>query len=163
MKFSHSKLIIFSGLVWLGVGTYLLQLGLGLLLGDFQASSTASNHLPVVNALAQYVGGMEVAAIVLLIVALYIGYFKGRYVLGKSAKRGADRIATLSNPAHIKQIYSAKYYILLGGMILLGMSIKFLGLSNDIRGVVDVIIGTALINGAMIYFREAKLRRAEKI
>ena len=157
MKLSHTKIIVISGLIWMAIGVYLLQLGLGLLLtGLHPSASQPAAHLPMVQAIALYVGGMETAALLLVIVALYIGYFKGRYVLGKSAQRGVDRILTFPNPMPLQSIYSPKYYILLGGIIALGMSIKFLGLNNDIRGLVDVIIGSALVNGAMIYFRLAQ-------
>lgn len=160
MKLSHKKLIVLSGLVWLAIGIYLLQMGLGFLVGGLQASATGEGHLPMVKFLSQYVGGMEIAVLIVVMAALYIGYFKGRYVLGKSAKRGVERIQSFENPAPIKNIYSAKYYIIIGSMVALGISIKYMGLSNDVRGMVDVIIGSALVNGAMIYFRMAQLSKA---
>ena len=146
MKLSHSKLILISGLAWLAIGIYLLQLGLRLLLG-------ADSHQPMVDTIAYYLGTREIAVLCLIVIGLYVGYFKGRYVLAKSARRGVSRIAALPNPSHIKLIYSKQYYFLLGGMVLLGISIKFLGLNTDVRGLVDVIIGSALINGAVTYFR----------
>jgi len=155
MKLSHSKLIAISGLVWLAVGIYLLQLGLNLLLTGVGQDLAASNF-PLLRMLAPYMGGLEMAIIALVVVALLIGYLKGRYVLGKSAKRGVERIRSFDNPAPLKNIYSAKYYILLAGMVGLGISIKYMGLSNDVRGLIDAAIGSALINGAMIYFQHAK-------
>lgn len=157
MKISHAKLIGLSGLAWFAIGVYLLQLGLRLILGNFHTDTTVFQHeLPLIHHLAGYVGGKEVAAILLMIGALYIGYFKGRFVLGKSAKRSIDRISAMPNPAPLKHIYEPKYYLLLGGMVALGISIKYLGLNNDVRGIIDVTIGSALINGAMIYFRAAQ-------
>lgn len=159
MKLSHAKLIMLSGLVWFGIGVYLLQLGLNLLLGSVQNTDLTS-HYPLLQAILPYTGSLESAALVLVVIALFIGYFKGRYVLGKSAQRGVDRIRTFSNPAPLQNIYSASYYILLGSMVALGISIKYLGLSHDIRGLIDATIGSALINGAMIYFRLAQGERA---
>ena len=112
-------------------------------------------HFPLLHSIAPYFGGKEQTATILIALGLLIGFFKGRFILGKSAKRGVERICSFPNPTSLSNIYSAKYYILLGGMVGLGMSIKFLGLPNDIRGLVDVAIGAALINGAMIYFRSA--------
>lgn len=160
MKLSHTKLIVLSGLVWFGIGIYLLQLGLNLLLGSVQESGLISQY-PLLETLSHYAGSVELAIIAVVVFALFIGYFKGRYVLGKSAQRGVDRIRSFSNPAPLHQIYSGKYYILLGGMVALGISIKYLGLSNDVRGLVDTIIGSALINGAMIYFRLAQEARVK--
>jgi hypothetical protein len=156
MKLSHTKLIMISGLVWFGVGVYLLQLGLNLLLGGVNSPDLSASQYPLLRTLSPYTGSLESAAIVLVVIALFIGYFKGRYVLGKSAKRGVDRIRSFPNPAPLQNIYSWQYYILLGSMVLLGISIKYMGLNNDVRGLVDAAIGSALINGAMIYFKLAQ-------
>ena len=38
-------------------------------------------------------------------------------------------------------------------MVFLGISMRFLPLAQDIRGFVDLTIGAALMNGALLYFR----------
>lgn len=157
MKLSHAKLIALSGAVWFAIGVYLLNLGLNLLIVNTSAENTLLSDYPLLRSLESVTGSIQAAALTLVIIALAIGYFKGRYVLGKSAQRGVDRIQKMPNPAPLSKIYSGKYYILLGSMIALGISIKYLGLSNDIRGFIDAIIGAALINGAMIYFRLAQM------
>lgn len=154
MKLSHTKLIVISGLIWFAAGLYLLQLGLRLLLSGVTGDATI--YQPLLNSISYFFGSPENAALILIVIALMIGYFKGRYVLGKSAKRGVARIQTFPNPAHLSRIYSAKYYILLAVMVGLGISIKYLGLSNDVRGFIDAAIGSALINGSMIYFKLAQ-------
>lgn len=153
MKLSHTKLIVISGLIWFTVGCWLLPLGLSLLSEASKHELNTGVTLPFIRGIAPYVGGFEQGMIAIVIGALMIGYVKGRFVLGKSAIKGMERIRSLPNPANLSGIYSPKYYMLLGGMVFLGMSIKWLGLPNDIRGFVDVTIGSALINGAMIYFR----------
>jgi hypothetical protein len=90
---------------------------------------------------------------------IVVGYFKGRHVLAKSAEKGVQRLRQFPNPTPLSSIYSAKYYLLLGGMMGLGFSIKFFGLPNDIRGFVDVAIGLALLYGATIYFGHALVMR----
>lgn len=160
MKLSHTKLIAISGLVWFAVGLYLLQLGLGLLLGPVNASGS-EQHYPMISGLIQLVGSAQNAVLLLILVALFVGYMKGRYVLGKSAQRGVERILSFPNPASLAKIYSPRYYLLLLGMIALGVSIKYFGLSNDVRGLIDTTIGAALINGAMIYFRLAQQSRSK--
>jgi hypothetical protein len=156
MKLSHGKLIVISGLVWFAIGLYLLQLGLALLLGGVDPVNVASKeHYPLIKTLYLYFGSFENAVLALIVAALLVGYIKGRYVLGKSAKRGVARILGFPNPTNLSNIYSGKYYILLAAMVALGVSIKYLGLSNDIRGLVDAAIGSALINGAMVYFKLA--------
>lgn len=156
IKVSHKTLIIISGLIWLSVGCFLLPLGLSLLAGStLKVRVLSLGNYPLIDQLAPYMGGAEQVALLLIALSLFIGYLKGRYVLGKSAQKGVERIRSFSNPTKLSNIYSLKYYILLGSMIGLGISIKFFGLANDIRGFIDVAIGSALINGAMIYFRIA--------
>lgn len=159
MKLSHAKLIALSGAVWFAIGIYLLNLGLNLLVINPSTESAVLDHYPLLKTITPFIGSLEAAALTLVIIALAIGYYKGRYVLGKSAQRGVERIQNMPNPAPLSKIYSGKYYILLGSMVALGISIKYLGLSNDVRGFIDTIIGAALINGAVIYFRKAQLAR----
>jgi len=157
MRLSHTKLIMISGAIWFVIGVYLLQLGLNLLLEDISANGIFEyGRHPLLSTFTKYVGSLQSAALLLVVLALFIGYFKGRYVLGKSAHKGVARIRSFPNPAKLSNIYSPKYYLLLGSMIALGISIKYLGLSNDVRGLIDATIGSALINGAMVYFKLAQ-------
>jgi hypothetical protein len=160
MKFSHSKLIVLSGAIWFTIGVYLLQLGLNLLIGGVNADMSAKSFYPLINFLNPYIGSVESTSILLLVVALFIGYVKGRYVLGKTAQKGVKRILSFPNPTKISNLYNGKYYLLMGLMVGLGISIKFLGISHDIRGVVDIAIGSALINGSIIYFRLSQTAKA---
>lgn len=155
-KVKHATLIVISGLIWFAIGCFLLTLGLGLIVDGTKqahlADAIVNNH-PILSSLSPYLGGIEETALVLIAICLFIGHMKGKHVLGKSANKGVERIRSFPEPTSISNIYSAKYYILLAVMVGLGMSVKFLGLPNDVRGGIDVIIGAALINGAVIYFR----------
>lgn len=154
LKMTHKALIIFSGMIWLAVGCFLLPLGLNFLLQAVQNTYLHSGqNYPLLQLFSSFLPNVENRVIVLIAMGLLIGYSKGRYVLGKSALKGVQRIRSLSNPTELKNIYSFKYYILLALMIGLGISMKYLGIPADIRGVIDVAIGSALINGSMIYFR----------
>lgn len=154
LKFSHRNLIVFSGLVWLAIGGWLMPLGLNFLVTAAKNTEPATAR-PWLNAMAPYFGGLEMAAIALVVMALFVGYFKGIKVLGKSANRGIARIQSLPNPAPLAQVYAPFYYVLILFMIGLGISMKWFGLPLDIRGFVDTAVGAALINGAMVYFRRA--------
>jgi len=155
LKLRHTTLIVISGLAWMGIGTFLMTLGLGLLLKGTGLESSTGNY-PLIEAVAYYLGGREQAVLLLLVLCLAVGYFKGKFVLGKSAHRGMKRIRSFPNPTSLANIYSGTYYLLIAFMIGLGMAIKYLGLPHDVRGVVDLAVGSALINGAMIYFRHAR-------
>lgn len=152
LKVSHATLVVLSGLVWLAVGCWLLSLGINILIdATLQLPHVAKK--PIIEFLSGYSDSRESAVLILIAFCLFVGYMKGRYVLGKSAVKGIDRIRAFPNPTHIKNIYSRKYYILLGSMVLLGVLVKYT--TPDLRGAIDVIIGSALINGAIVYFRSA--------
>lgn len=158
LKVSHATMITISGAIWLAIGLMLLRMGVNLLLPP-AAQEGESFYLPLVQSMAPYFGGLKGALLGLLLFALVVGYLKGRFVLGKSARKGVERILSFPNPVSIVQIYSPKYFILLGLMVLLGISIKYMGLPNDVRGAIDVTIGIALLTGALIYFRYAGILR----
>jgi hypothetical protein len=157
-KVSHSILIFLSGLVWLAVGCFLLPLGLNFIVDTLLKENVLLPH-PVLDFIATYTGGLDQAALIWIVFALLVGYLKGRSVFAKSVKRSVNRILSLPNPAKLSQIYTPSYYILLASMVLLGVLVRFT--TQDIRGGVDIAIGSALINGAMLYFRQAWLARRQ--
>jgi hypothetical protein len=155
-KVSHAMLIFLSGFVWLAVGCFLLPLGLNFIVETLLKENSGQPH-PILNFLAPYAGGLEPAALIWIAITLLIGFLKGRRVFAKSVNRSVSRILALPNPAPLSKIYTPSYYILLGSMVLLGVLVRFAPL--DIRGGVDVAVGSALINGAVLYFRQAWLAR----
>jgi hypothetical protein len=151
-KVGHKTLIVLSGLVWLIVGCVLLPLGLNFLVESILMENRHLKH-PLLDTMTLVIGEVETAILLIIGLALFIGYCKSRYVLSKSVKKSVERIAQLPPLVPISRIYTLKYYILLAVMIGLGFIFKFAPF--DIRGAVDVIIGSALINGAIQYFRYA--------
>lgn len=155
MKCKHKTLIFLAGFVWLAVGIFLLTLGIQFLLATLHQPSTliTPGKFSLLSTLLPYVRDPTQTVIVLITVGLILGYFKGKMALAKSVRRQIQRIAGLPNPASIQHLYSKGYYFLIAGMVLLGISLRFLPITLDTRGTVDVAIGSALINGAMLYFR----------
>lgn len=150
MKFSHVSWILFSGAVWLGIGVMLLKKGLDLIILAAQDPAYASTLL-----------GHEQIALGLIVAGLFLGFLKGRFVLRKSVDRITQHICSFPTPVAFKNIYPKSYYLLLGSMVLLGLAFKWLPIYPELRGFVDVTIGSALINGSMLYFRRASLMRIE--
>lgn len=111
--------------------------------------------LPSLTSLA---GGKEQAALLLIALSLLVGFIKGRWVLVKSVQRTVTRILSQPAPLKFSQIYAKSYYFLILGMMGLGFLIKFLPLAADFKGMVDVAVGSALINGAILYFRCALVK-----
>lgn len=153
LKLSHASLVFISGIVWLVIGTMLLSMGLNFLIESILRDNLLTMKRPILDTLAAIAGDFDSAVIALIVAALLVGYFKGRFVLAKTVAKSVDRIKSLSNPASLAQIYAKKYYFLLAFMMSLGLIAKLLPM--DIRGAIDVTIGAALINGAVLYFRSS--------
>jgi len=151
-KFSHPMLIVISGIVWLAIGAFLLSIGLNFLV---ESGKAPTGSFAFLDLLSKWFGSKDQAVLTLVVLGLAIGYFKGRFILGKAARKGVDRILSFPNPSSLASIYSIRYIALLAVMIGIGVSFRIFHLPFDIRGFIDVAIGAALLNGAMIYFRFA--------
>lgn len=152
MKFSHTVLISISGLLWLAVGFYLMPLGIKFLV---ESASVGGDNLYLLNGLNDLGISFDSAALVLIALGLAIGYLKSRAIFAKTVRKGVLHIRSLPAKASITEVYTFKYLLLLGLMVLLGLSMKWFSVPLDIRGLVDVAVATALINGSMMYFRSA--------
>ncbi len=157
MKFRHRSLIIISGLVWLSIGIFLLTLGLNFIFETVQNPDIASlqGRFSFLGLAEKFIENKQNAIAVLITFALFLGYIKGRTVLAKTANKQVQRIMTLPNPASIKYLYTKGQLLLIGLMITLGISMRFFPITTDTRGVVDIAIGFALINGGILFFRSA--------
>lgn len=155
MKFSHQILILLAGIIWLIIGMVLLSFGITLILEIVH--NPELSHIAGKFSLAgysrKYFSSPTHSVIFIITLALILGHFKGKMALAKSVNRQIKRIESLPNPAPLKYLYSKGYYLLIICMIFLGISIKYIPITVDTRGAIDVTIGSALINGAMLYFR----------
>ena len=156
MKLRHTHAILFSGFLWLGVGILLLTKGLKhVFLAGKQVLEGSHEGFSLLLMLGRFIDNPQRAVGVLLGCALLIGLFKGRVVLKKTVNRVVSRIRSHPSPIKFNQMYSLSYLIILGSMMLLGMLFKVLPLPLDVKGFIDVAIGMALINGALLYLRAA--------
>lgn len=149
---SKTTWIAISGVIWFVIGMGLMSLGLNFLIFNALMQQETTS---LIAALSSIAGGREQASLVLIMLGLIVGFLKGRFVLIKTVRQVVERILALEPPIHFFRVYNRKYLILIGSMILLGMSMKWFGLAPEIRGFIDVAIGSALMNGAMAYFRIA--------
>lgn len=148
-------MIFLAGFVWLLIGIFLLSLGIYFIMETIRnpALSFIPGKFSLSHFVARFVKDSTQAVIIIITFSLLIGYIKGKMVLGKSVNRQIKRIESLPNPAKIKYLYSKGYYLLIGCMMVLGMLLRFFPITLDTRGAIDIAIGSALINGAMLYFR----------
>lgn len=146
----HRAWIAVTGFIWLVIGGSLLYKGLHLI------SSAASTTDSLCFSLRNLFGSPQQAGTALIALGLFIGFLKGRFVLSKTVHRVSVRIGHLPHPIRFFDVYAPSYWILIGSMIALGVSLRFLPISIDVRGLIDVAVGSALLNGSMLYFRFAK-------
>lgn len=155
MKFKHNTLIFISGFVWLAIGVFLLALGLRFILMTLRMPALLHmDGFSISLFFSRFTPNPSNCAVLVITCSLMLGYFKGRMVLVKSVKRQLDRIASLPNPAPLKYLYGKGYYLLIASMVSLGFVMRFLPITLDTRGAIDTVIGSALVNGALLYFRE---------
>ena len=150
MNLTHRNWIAISGFVWLAVGAFLLYKGLHLISDGIVKTDTLCFKMQGLFGTPQQSGTALIAA------GLFIGFIKGRFVLSKTVRRVALRISSLPLPIRFSSVYAPSYWILIGSMVALGMILRFLPIPVDLRGFIDTAIGSALINGAMLYFRAAR-------
>jgi hypothetical protein len=147
---THRAWIAISGFLWLAVGGGLLYKGLHLISnGTISADSLCFK-------MQGFFGSPQQSGTALIAAGLLVGFVKGRFVLSKTVRRVALRILSLPLPIRFFSVYAPSYFILIGGMIALGITLKFLPIPVDLRGFIDTAVGSALINGAMLYFRAAR-------
>ena len=151
MRFSPFSALLLSFFSWLSIGIFLLYKGLKILV-DLSVASSSSPFLQDITGLA---GGRDRAVLFYIFFALFIGFIKGRFVLSKTVNRLAQRFSSFGGRIPLKELYPAYYLLLIGFMMLLGLSLRWIPIFAEVRGIVDVAVGSALINGAMQYFRLA--------
>jgi len=146
---NHKNWIIASGFLWFAIGASLLYKGLGFI--------AAATFLPDSFCMRwqQVFGSPQQGGIVLIGVGMGVGLMKGLFVLSKTVQRVTGRIRGLTLPIRVSQVYAKSYWLVIGAMVGLGMSLRFLSIPLDVRGVIDVAIGSALLVGSLLYFREA--------
>lgn len=134
---THLKIAFF---MWALVGLGLLIKG-GTL---FYAGRTLSEIDP-------YQGSFGMAEGIGLAIALGLGFVKGNFVLPKIARKNIARIEELPAESPLYMTFSLKSWLLIAGMMLIGMIIRVLGVPNLFRGVILVAVGFALTLGSRAY------------
>lgn len=157
LKFSHFVLIGISGLVWSIIGVLLMTLGVHHLMDAFRFWDIAvvSDQFSLFKLLFPLFKRPDQSLTAVISLCIFVGYLKGQWVLSKSVKTGVKRILSYPNPAELQKLYSKKYYLLIFFMMGLGMFLRWLKLPHDVHGAIDLAIGSALLKGALIYFRYA--------
>ncbi|MDH4378638.1 MAG: hypothetical protein QE263_01860 [Vampirovibrionales bacterium] len=86
-----------------------------------------------------------------LVVAVIIGAAKGRFVLGKTAKRNLDRLNAITEPQKLVHVYNTRSWIMIGLMLVISASLTWFAAPMLWRGVVNVAVGLALMVSSRVY------------
>lgn len=128
--------MIWLGLSWFGIGFWLFSLGISLLLHG--SGGPLIRFFDLLGLAAQE------SALLWLVIALLLGSVKSRKLLSKVVSRNKVRIAQGGS------VYTKKDLFLVVGMMALGIVVRFF--SDDVRGVIDLAVGAALIQASLGYF-----------
>src|SRR6185436_8605397 len=104
-----------------------------------------TTQAPLIKYLQTFATTRHQASLLIVCLGLLIGFIKGRTVLAKTVNRITSRINHHSGGLTLSQAYDQKYWIIIGVMMALGMTLRFLPVPADIHGGIDVAIGSALI------------------
>lgn len=159
MRVGHVAGIIISGVVWLAIGCLLTFKGVFLAVGSI-LSFQATSH-PLVAFFNQFFQHIERSVTCLVFIAIVVGMIKGRFVLAKTVNRFVKRILLIPSPLGFKDLFPWQYLMLIGSMMCIGMLLRFLPISRDIKAFIDLAVGSALINGAFLYFKQASMLKVE--
>ena len=105
-----------------------------------------------------YLGDFDVRHIAIGSGALTIGLLKGKFVLDKTAARVIDRTGTLSEPNPFKsvfQMFGGKTIALIVSMMGIGVILRAMGVSFEIRGLIYLAVGTALLWSCRQYWKSS--------
>ncbi len=133
---SRQQHLWIAAAIWIVVGIGLLTMG-----------AIFWFHFP-------YLGFLDREHLGLGSLALGVGLLKGNFILAKTAARTIDRVETLTetNPfKSILQMFGGKTIALILSMMGIGVILRAAGVSFEIRGLIYIAVGTALLWSAQKY------------
>lgn len=136
---NKNRLYTLAGTVWGLVGLFLVVRGAIM----YQAALDTQN-------------ASQTALAVSIAVSIILGTVKGRFVLSKTARRNKSRIESIEEPLKIYHVYAKSFYILIIGMIGLGIALRtwneYLG-GYIVVGAIYCGIGLALMVSSLVYWK----------
>lgn len=153
--------LILNGLTWLIVGVSLLYKGFFLVTIGILTDPIAAVSGPVIAYFYAQTRNIESSMLFLVFIGLLLGLIKAKLVLSKTIKKTFKRLVLKTSPIKLTDVFTLKYLVLIGFMASLGMSMKYLPIPIDIKAIIDVAVGAALITGAFTYFRYGVMVKAQ--
>lgn len=147
MKLTYSRSIYFCALIWGMIGLRLLSKGM---MYFSLAHQSGDYFVSVSSPLKENLFSIWIS------ISLLLGWIKGKFILTKSVDRMVRHIVSFDEPLKWKSLFPKSFFMVMFAMMLLGLSLKHLPLSDYIKGGMDTTIATALLYGAWIFYRKGK-------
>ncbi len=108
----------------------------------------------------------QMAVLYSVSIGIVAGFFKGLFVLSKSARKNKSRIQGLAAPVKIHHIFAKPFYGLIAGMMLLGVLLR--NMNGYLGGYIVVAgiycgVGIALIVGSRVYWKAEVVAPVEEV
>lgn len=117
--------LLLAAMLWSAVGTLLLTRGARFIrVSDYQA--------------------------VIVVTSLVAGTLKGYFVLDRSARKTLKRISGFHENTCFGAVYSIKTWMLVGGMIAMGIGLRRSSLPSELLGFIYLTIGWGLLFSSRI-------------
>jgi hypothetical protein len=96
------------------------------------------------------------AAPLLLALAAAVGALKGRFVLARTARRNAARIASRGDGRCVGGFLSWRSWLLVAAMMFIGRTLRHAGIPGSVLGPIYVAVGLGLILGSLPLWRASR-------
>lgn len=141
LKLTTPSLKQLARLLWLFGGLVLLVRG-----GTFLVQMA-----PEQDAFAAWLLSSPWAMAAGVVLALGIGFVKGKFILKKSCMRNLARLEQLEHPVKPIHVYDVRSWIVIAIMIGLAQVFGLIGLAYSVRGIILLGIGAGLVVSSSFY------------
>ena len=88
-----------------------------------------------------------------VVLAVFIGLAKGRFVLSKTSVRNIERIDSMTEAKRPMHVYSVRSWIVIGLMVMISVALTVFSVGNLVRGGINLAIGLGLIVSSLAYLK----------
>lgn len=146
---TYPRAAYLQGTIWLLIGGMLVSMGCNFLIASLLQKNQSAAYLPLFHAIP--IRDPELAALIMALSSIAVGWLKGYCILAKTVSKQLFRLEKIPSPIPYSQLFPMSYLFLLGLMGGLGFLLR--AFPMDVRGCIDLAVGTALLFGSTLFFR----------
>lgn len=139
--------------VWFLVGGMLTYKGLDYLFESVAMQMIARHEQPLLGFFTHLMGNPHYALMQMIFFSIALGYVKGFLALKRSAERLIRNVQPYGAKIPLRIVFPTWYVFVMVAMMLLGFIMKYAPLYSDVRGMIDVAVGFALLSGSTFFIR----------